>query len=255
MMALRWVISLVFVVQMYLAMAVIGLVCAPYALASREGAFFACKSYCRWVRWTARWMIGLRTEVRGPVPSGEVMIAAKHQSFLDILLIFAAVPRGKFIMKREILWTPIIGLYAKRLGCVPVNRGKRGGAIARMVRDVASEFVDPGQLIIYSQGTRVAPGVKAPYKVGTAVLYTELGQPCVPAATNVGLFWPRKGILRKPGLGVVEFLDPIPPGLPREAFMLRLENAVEERSDALMREAGFDPDAGPRPMQGTARGS
>ncbi|QBF30431.1 1-acyl-sn-glycerol-3-phosphate acyltransferase [Thalassococcus sp. S3] len=234
--------SFIFVVQIYVAMLVLGLVFAPYALFSREGAFAACKTYCRWVFWTARWMVGIQTEVRGAVPTGEVMIAAKHQSFLDIMLIFNAAPRAKFIMKREILWTPIIGLYAKRLGCVPVDRGKRGAAIAKMVRDVAAEFQDPGQLIIYSQGTRVAPGERKPYKVGTGVLYSELAQPCVPAATNVGLFWPRKGILRKPGLAVVEFLDPIAPGLDRDAFMRRLEAEVEERSDALMREAGGESD-------------
>lgn len=238
----RWVISLVFVIQIYFAMLVLGIVFAPYAVFSREGAFMACKSYCRWVFWTARWMIGLRTEVRGTVPTGEVMIAAKHQSFLDIMMIFNAVPRGKFIMKRELLWTPIIGIYAKRLGCVPVNRGKRGTAIAKMVRDVAREFSDPGQLIIYSQGTRVAPGDKKPYKVGTGVLYEELAQTCVPAATNVGLFWPRTGIMRKPGLAVVEFLEPIAPGEDRSAFMAQLEEAVEARSDALMEEAGFDKD-------------
>ena len=187
-------------------------------------------------------MIGLRTEVRGTPPTDEVMIAAKHQSFLDILLIFGAVPAGKFIMKKEILYTPIIGQYAYRIGCVPVNRGKRGAAIKKMVADVAAGLANPGQLIIYSQGTRVAPGVKAPYKVGTAVLYEDLGQPCVPAATNAGVFWPRRGIYRKPGLAVVEFLPSIETGLERAEFMQRLESVVETRSNALMREAGFDSD-------------
>lgn len=237
----RWIRSAIFVFQMYLAMLVLGIVFAPYALISREGAFMACKTYCRWVFWTARWMVGIRTEVRGTVPDGEVMIAAKHQSFLDIMIIFHAVPRGKFIMKREILWTPIIGLYAKRLGCVPVVRGRKGAALAKMVRDVAAEFQDPGQLIIYSQGTRVAPGAKKPYKVGTYVLHKETGQAVVPAATNVGLFWPRTGILRKPGLAIVEFLDPIAPGMDQAAFMGHLEQVVEARSDALMAEAGHHP--------------
>ncbi|MHA6263393.1 lysophospholipid acyltransferase family protein [Arenibacterium sp. CAU 1754] len=240
--AIQWLRSLVFVVQMYLAMVVIGVIFAPYALISRNGAFAACKFYCRWVFWTARWMVGLRTEVRGTPPTGEVLVAAKHQSFLDIMMIFNAVPRGKFIMKRELLWTPIIGIYAKRLGCVPVNRGKRGAAIAKMVKDVAAEFTDPGQLIIYSQGTRVAPGVKKPYKAGSGVLYAELNEICVPVATNVGVFWPRTGIMRKPGLAVVEFMEPIAAGLSRDAFMAELEKRVETRSDELMREAGFDPD-------------
>lgn len=244
--AWQWIKSLVFVIQIYVAMLVLGILFAPWAIVSREGAFAACKTYCRWVRWSASWMIGLRTEVRGPLPEGEVLIAAKHQSFLDIMMIFQSAPRAKFIMKRELLWTPVIGLYAKRLGCVPVNRGRRGAAISKMVSDVAAEFNDPGQLIIYSQGTRVAPGDRKPYKVGTAVLYDDLKQPCVPSATNVGVFWPRKGILRKPGLAVVEFLETIEPGLSREEFMAHLEDVVENNSNRLMREAGFDPDAGYR---------
>lgn len=236
----QWVRSLIYEIQIYLAMLVLGIVFAPYAIASPKGARQACKLYCRWCFWTARWMIGLRTEVRGPVPTDEVLIAAKHQSFLDILMIFHAVPAAKFIMKRELMWTPIIGVYAKRLGCVPVDRGKRGQAIDKMVRDVDAGRAAPGQLIIYSQGTRVAPGLKKPYKVGTAVLYEQLGQPCIPAATNAGVFWPRRGILRKPGVAVVEFLPAMDVGLSRTEFMTRLEETVEARSTALLEEAGFD---------------
>ncbi|MBT56103.1 MAG: 1-acyl-sn-glycerol-3-phosphate acyltransferase [Mameliella sp.] len=221
-------------------MAIMGIVFLPWALISKQGARAACKTYCRWVRFTARWMVGLRTEVRGPIPRDEVLIAAKHQSFLDIILIFGAIPAGKFIMKRELMWAPVIGQYALRIGCVPVARGKRGQAIAKMLSDVDRGAADPGQLIIYPQGTRIAPGVKAPYKVGTALLYEQTGQPCVPAATNVGLFWPRKGIYRKPGLAVVEFLPRIEPGLGRDAFLARLQNEVETASNALMKEAGFD---------------
>lgn len=234
--------SYLFIAQMYVMMLVIGLAFFPYALFAKEGARLCCKTFSRWVFWTMGWMVGLRCEVRGEVPQGEVLIAAKHQSFLDILMIFTALPKAKFIMKRDILWTPIIGFYAKRLGCVPVDRGKRGAAIGKMVADVEAGRADPGQLIIYSQGTRVAPGVRKPYKVGTGVLYEQLGQPCVPVATNVGIFWPRKGMWRKPGLAVVEFLPVIAPGMDKEAFLAQLEEVVETRSDALMREGGFDPD-------------
>ena len=237
----RWFISFLFMANIYFMMLVVGILWAPYAIFSREGARSAAKSYSRYVFWLARWMIGLRTEVRGPVPTGEVIIAAKHQSFLDIMMIFTALPTAKFIMKREILWTPVIGLYAKRLGCVPVSRGKRGAAINKMVQDVENGRAQAGQLIIYSQGTRLAPGVKAPYKVGTAVLYKQLQQECVPVATNAGVFWPRTGVLRKPGLAVVEFLPAIPLGQDKATFMAGLEEVVETHSDALMVEAGFDP--------------
>ncbi|WP_374395936.1 lysophospholipid acyltransferase family protein [Tabrizicola sp.] len=236
---IRWLLSLLFIIQMYLAMAVIAVVFAPWALVSRHGARVACKTFCRWTIFSLRLLTGLKSEVRGTPPSGEALIAAKHQSFLDIILIFNAVPAGKFIMKRELMFTPFLGQYALRIGCVPVDRGKRGAAIARMKADVAAGAAEPGQLIIYPQGTRVAPGDKKPYKVGTGLLYEQLAQPCHPVATNVGVFWPKRGILRKPGLAVVEFLPPIAPGLPVPEFMAQLETQVEVRSNSLMAEAGF----------------
>lgn len=241
--AIQWLRSLAFAVVMYVTMPIFGLVFAPWALFSKRGARSCCKSFSYWMFWTARWMVGIRCEVRGTPPSGEALIAAKHQSFLDIMMIFTALPTAKFIMKKEILRTPVVGQYARLLDCVPVDRGKRGAAITQMVSDVEAGHQEAGQLIIYSQGTRVVPGAKPGYKVGTGVLYEQLGQTCVPVAINVGVLWPRKGIMRYPGVAVIEFLEPIPAGLPRDEFMSELERRVEDRSDALMREAGFDPDA------------
>ena len=236
---IQWPMSILFIIQMYLAMLVLAIVYTPFAIFSVEAAYSAMFNYCRWVRFSARWMVGLRSEVRGKVPSFEAVVAAKHQSFFDIIMIFGALPRPKFIMKRELIYAPILGQYALKIGCIPVDRGKRGQAIAKMKADVAAGAADPGQIIIYPQGTRVAPGVSRPYKVGTGLLYEQLSQPCIPAATNVGVFWPKRSLLRKPGLAVVEFLPAIPPGQPVAAFMAALETAVETASDRLMAEAGF----------------
>ena len=142
-------------------------------------------------------------------------------------------------MKNELRYAPVLGWYALRIGCVPVRRGARGAAITKMMADVKSGQEQPGQLVIYPQGTRVAPGVTKPYKIGTAALYGQLGQPCHPVATNAGVFWPKRGILRKPGLAVVEFLPAIAPGLSNTDFMAQLEAAIETRSNALMTEAGW----------------
>ncbi|MCZ8078432.1 MAG: lysophospholipid acyltransferase family protein [Rhodobacteraceae bacterium] len=237
--ALRWLMSLLFIIQMYVMMAIIGLAFIPYAAISRNGAWAGINLYCRYVRFTAHWMVGLRSEIRGTVPSGEVIIASKHQSFFDIILICSVVRRPKFIMKKELRWTPLLGFYAWRIGCIPVDRGKKGRAVAEMKKAVAAGAAIPGQLIIYPQGTRVAPGVALPYKVGTGLLYNQLGQPCIPTATNVGVFWPRHGIYRKAGLAVVEFMPAIQPGRSTADFMAELERVIEGRSDKLMAEAGF----------------
>ncbi len=237
--SLRWLLSLIFIVQMYLSMTLLALAFAIPAILSREMAFVAIHTYCRWVRFTAAALVGLKSEIRGPAPQGEALIAAKHQSFFDIILLCSVLPRPKFIMKRELIWAPFVGQYALRIGCVPVDRGKRGAAIARMKEDVARGAALPGQLVIYPQGTRVAPGEAKPYKLGTGLLYDQLGQSCVPAATNVGVFWPKHGILRKPGLAVIEFLPPVAPGMAMADFMRLIEDQIETASTRLMQDAGW----------------
>lgn len=234
---LQWMRSITFVVLATGFMPVIGILYAPWALFSKRGAYAACKAYSRGTIWMAEKVVGLRCEVRGTPPHGAELVAAKHQSFLDILMIFDALPAAKFIMKREILWMPVIGQYAKRMGMVAVNRGKRGAAISKMLADVRSGDAEAGQLVIYSQGTRVAPGVTKPYKAGTAALYEQMGQTCVPVATNAGYFWPRRGLFRRPGVAVIEFLEPIAPGVPRAQFMAQLQSTVEAKSDQLLQDA------------------
>lgn len=236
--------SLVFDALLYGLLAVIGILLLPTTL-SREGAYWTTKLYCRTVLALLRIVCGLKVEVRGTVPEGEVIVAAKHQSFLDILIFARELPRVKFIMKRELRWAPILGLYALRIGSTPVARGRKSRAMREMVAHVEGGAGRPSQLVIYPQGTRVAPGAKLPYKIGAAVLYERMGLPCVPAATNAGVFWGRRSWVRRPGTAVVEFLDPIPAGLPVKSFLPLVECRVEAASDRLMREAGFDPGARP----------
>ncbi len=234
--------SFLHIVQMYIALAVICIAYIPYAIYSPAGAHACCHAYSRWVIWTLNWMVGLKVEVRGTPPTDEVMVAAKHQSFLDVMAIYEAIPRGKFIMKRILMYAPFVGQYGLRVGCIPVDRGKRGVAIKKMLEDVRTGKLQGGQLIIYPQGTRIAPGVVAPYKKGTGALYAQMGQPCVPVATNIGMFWPKKGVTRKPGVAVVEFLPRIEAGLDQKDFMARLEDQIETASEALLDEAGFQRD-------------
>lgn len=237
--AIQWLRSLLFILVMYVAMVVMATVAMPIVLVKREFAFKVVHSYTHLVRWLAAVLVGLKSEIRGVVPESEVIIASKHQSFFDIILIVSAVPRPKFIMKKELIWTPFVGFYAKAIGCIAVDRGKRGAAVKKMVEDVKAGRTHPGQLIIFPQGTRVAAGATKPYKIGTGVLYKETGQTVIPAATNVGVFWKRHGIMRWPGTAVIEFLPAIEPGLEMNDFMARIEDVVETGSNRLMEEAGF----------------
>lgn len=235
----QYVMSFLFICQMYLMMALFAIAFLPWALVSSDGAFAAVRSYCKWVRFSAHYMVGLRSEVRGPVPQTEMIVASKHQSFFDIILLVSVLPRPKFIMKASLRYAPFLGWYGKRVGCVAVDRGKGGRAVTQMVAGVRNPNAPRGQLIIYPQGTRVAPGVAKVYKVGVGALYNALGQDVALAATNVGVFWPRHGVLRKPGLAVIEFLSVVPAGLPMTDFMQRMESEIETASDRLLVEAGF----------------
>jgi 1-acyl-sn-glycerol-3-phosphate acyltransferase len=167
-------------------------------------------------------MVGLRTEVRGTPPTGEVLIASKHQSFLDIIMIVSVVPRPKFIMKSNSNGPP----FSAGTRCA--SAASRGPGQARRGhspdgRRCAERHADARAADHLSSGHTRRAGRAKSYKVGTAILYKETGQTCVPAATNVGVFWPRTGIYRKPGVAVVEFLPPIEQGLSQKAFMARLE--------------------------------
>ncbi len=239
--AIQWIRSLLFSIQMYIMMPLMALVYLPFAFFTYKAVFAYIKAYANYCRWTLRWIAGVKTEVRGEIPTDECLIAAKHQSFLDVILIVSVATNPRFIIKRELHMMPIFHFFGSRMGNVPVRRGDRGKAIAKMMADVKSGKIASGQLVIYPQGTRIAPGVKAPYKIGTGLLYEQTGQDCVPAATNVGVFWPKRGVYRKPGVAVLEFLPRIKAGKPRDEFMAELEQVIEENSNRLMAEAGFTP--------------
>ena len=219
--------SLLFDFLMYSTMLVQGILFAPLAIWSVNGTYWVMKLYSRTIIWYLKVICGLRVEYRGKVPEGEVIVCAKHMSFLDILMLMDILPRAKYIMKRELVYAPVIGLYALRIGSAPVARSKKGGAVIKMVADLEkAREKDSGQTVIYPQGTRVLPGAIRPYRVGAGVLYERFGQDCVPAATNTGVFWARRSRYRKPGLAVMEFLPTIPAGLPLKDFLAELEDVV-----------------------------
>jgi 1-acyl-sn-glycerol-3-phosphate acyltransferase len=220
----------------YLSMAICGALFFIPAAASPRLARRLAKIWLRQMFLALRVIAGVRVQVRGEVPTGRVVIAAKHQSMLDVFIIVNALPEARFVMKRELVRTPVFGWFALRLGTVPVDRGGGSAALIAMVDRMMAEARKSGQIVIYPQGTRTPPGRHIPYKAGVHALYAASGLPCVPAATNSGLFQPR-GMRINPGVAVVEFLPAVPPGLPRDAFMARIEANIEQASRALDAEA------------------
>jgi 1-acyl-sn-glycerol-3-phosphate acyltransferase len=102
------------------------------------------------------------------------------------------------------------------------------------MRDANDRFAHGRQIIIFPEGTRVAPGAHKPYQPGIAALYGQLGVPVVPVALNSGLYWGRKAWMKKPGRILIEYLPPIPPGLDRKTFMAELERHLEPAANKLL---------------------
>ncbi len=188
--------------------------------------------------WLLRVICGTRVEYRGleKLPKGPLIVAAKHQSTWETFALLWLFEDFTFIVKRELMWIPIFGWCMWKGGMVPVDRGAGSQALTDMTDRATEEIRSGRQLIIFPEGTRRPPGAAPRYKFGVAHLYGEIGVPCVPVALNSGLFWPRRKFWRYPGTIIVEFLDPIPPGLDKNAFFARLQYDIEAATARLVAE-------------------
>ena len=163
----------------------------------------------------------------------QVIYAAKHQSAWETIALVGYLRAPVPVLKRSLLFLPVIGLFFLKSGCIPVDRSAGMKALKKM-RDAAIAHRDRGRsLLIFPQGTRVAPGASHPYEIGVFALYDATGLPVVPVALNSGHVWPRNSWRKYPGTVDVDFLEPIPPGLKRKEFMALLEERIETRMAAL----------------------
>lgn len=210
----------------------------------------AVTGWTRFAQGGIRMIVGLRFDVRGRqnLPEGPCILASKHQSAWDTMVFLWLFPRPVYIVKQELLSIPVWGWCARRCGHIPVDRAGGAGALKRMVRDTCAALADGRHVIIFPEGTRMAPGEKRPYHPGIAALYGQVAVPVVPVALNSGVFWGRRSFHKRSGTIVVEFLPAIPPGLERKAFVRELQTCIEETSDRLLAEArpSMDGDALPR---------
>jgi len=127
----------------------------------------------------------------------------------------------------------LIGLYFMRVPSVPINRSAGRNALTQLISSARKIAQTGSSILIFPQGTRVAPGASHPYHAGTFAIYQATGLPVVPVALNAGLLWPRQALIKRPGMIDVRYLEPIPPGLDRKSFMQRLETSIETATKAL----------------------
>jgi 1-acyl-sn-glycerol-3-phosphate acyltransferase len=197
------------------------------------------KTWGRVNLWLLRVIAGVKYEIRGreKIPSGSLIVAAKHQSAWETFALLHLFSSPTFIMKRELQWIPIFGWLTIKGRMVSVNRGAGAQALKDMMERARVELSRGRQLIIFPEGTRRPVDAEPRYKFGVAHLYAEEGVPVLPVALNSGLFWPRRTFLRHPGTVLVEVLDPIPPGADKNEFARELQEKLESATARLVAES------------------
>jgi 1-acyl-sn-glycerol-3-phosphate acyltransferase len=230
--------SLLFNVLFYVNLVLFLVLGSPFFFTPRIWSIRALQVWARSSLWLLRVVAGIGMELRGRehIPHGPALIAGKHQSFWETFAILPWLDDPAMVLKKELVYIPWFGWFAYKFRMIAVERSAGSAALRNLVRQAEACIAAGRQVVIMPEGTRRAPDDPPAYKPGAAALYATLGVPCVPFALNSGLFWPRRKFLRHPGTIVLEFLPPIPPGLPRKAFQAALEGAIEPATQALVAE-------------------
>jgi 1-acyl-sn-glycerol-3-phosphate acyltransferase len=181
-----------------------------------------------WARFNhalARNLLGIRTEVRGTIPAGAVLIAVKHQSMYETLEVLRLADTPVVVIKRELSDIPLFGWLTRRYGVIPVDRGAGSKALRRMIAAGRDATAAGRPVIIFPEGTRVRSGETPPLGAGFAGLYRALGLPVVPVAVDSGRLWTR-GLLKRSGTIHFRIGETIPPGLKRDEIEARVHEAI-----------------------------
>lgn len=227
--------SILFAVLFYGLTAVLAFLYLPtLALPSRAAQPF----YDFWVAascWLIRYILGIGYVLEGPtagseaaLPTRPVIFACKHQSAWETLVSHEFLNRPAFVLKTELTKIPFFGWYLAKSKQVSVDRSAGSRALKGMVDEARKRLSEGRAIMIYPQGTRVAPGDMKPYHPGVAALYKNLNLPVVPIALNSGSFWGRNRFMKRAGTVTVRILPTIEPGLDRRAFMQVLEQRIED---------------------------
>jgi 1-acyl-sn-glycerol-3-phosphate acyltransferase len=242
--------AVLFNIAFYAWTALYGLLGLPMLLAPRRALMRYGTFWSLGCLKLAEWIVGLSWEVRGleHLPKGASIVAMKHQSAWDTLAAPVVFDDLAIVVKRELLWIPLYGWYARKAGAIGIDRKAGASALRGMVAQARAAAASGRPVVIFPEGTRSAVGAKVSYQPGVAALYKQLALPLVPVAVNSGVFWGRRAFLKRPGRIVVEVLPAIPPGLDRREVMVELERRIETATAALVAQSKTgDKSPEPRP--------
>lgn len=208
---MRWLGSIVFTSIMFVSVVVYG----PVALVSRlfgYRAFYgAVLLWCRGMLLLLRGLCGLRHEVSGieNLPEQNGVILMKHSSSWETIAQLLLFPRQTWVLKRELIWAPILGWAIAFLQPIAIDR-KGGRAAVAQVVELGRRRLEQGLwVVIFPEGTRVPAGKTGRFGLGGTLLAQATGRPVVPVAHNAGYFWPRRGLFKRPGVIEVVVGPPI----------------------------------------------
>ena len=193
--------SVLFAVGMLLSTLII----APLAVLTFPFPFAARYAFItQWARFNLWWLrlsCGLRYVVHGRdnIPAGNAIVFCKHQSAWETLALQSIFPPQVWLLKRELLWVPFFGWGLAMLEPIAIDRRAGRKAVEQLVRQGRERLADGRWVVIFPEGTRVAPGQTGRYGIGGAILAAASGYPVVPVAHNAGEFWPRRGFIKQPG--------------------------------------------------------
>lgn len=186
-----------------------------------------------------KYVLNLQYEVIGKenLPAAPYIVAMKHQSAWETMKLYALFGNPAIVLKKELMDTPILGTYAHVMDMVPVDRSKGREATKFMIQEAQKILRDKRPLVIFPQGTRVAPLKKKPYKRGIVKIYEEMNIPLVPVALNSGVFWGRNSFWKRPGKITIKIFPPIQPGQSGSEMFDTMQNLIETESERLSKEA------------------
>lgn len=255
--------SILFQIAYWLTSIFFALTAAPMILIpSRKPIMAWIFAYTRVMQFWMRVIAGVKVRVIGKerLPDGPCIIAAKHQSWGDGIVMFSQFYDLAFVTGDHLEKFPLLGGILRKMGAIVVDNCGGAYARARLVdEELKKASRENRRILIYPEGHLAPIGERYRYKKGVYHMYAAYGCPAVPVATNLGLRWPQQDWRLTSGEAVIEFLDPIEPGLSKDAFMARLEETIERRSLELVGRAGAQalapPLPDPKPRKKAAEGA
>jgi 1-acyl-sn-glycerol-3-phosphate acyltransferase len=168
----------------------------------RSPAYYFTRCYTLAIVAFAKFVCGIRYTVNGleNIPKGRpVVIMARHESAWETLFLVNALPPQTWIIKRELLFVPLIGQCLHTLKAIAINR-KAGTTARQQVVEQGTERLRVGLCVtVFPEGTRLAPGETRRYGLGGGLLAVAAGAPILPVAHNAGECWPRNAFVKSPG--------------------------------------------------------